>query len=107
MFEGKVAAATRLLDSSNNVGGVHASTEDVIESLKGKHPVAESLHNEALVTLMPQNQSFLTTLVEMKSSKQRSPLLALAVHPLLMQIFGSSFSVVTCMELIQMPSALQ
>ena len=50
MLEGKVAAATRLVDASNRVGGVHMPSEAILQNLKEKHPPAEPVHANALIS---------------------------------------------------------
>ena len=49
MFEGKISAATRLINSADNTSGVHAPTPEVLELLKGKHPQSEPAKDEALL----------------------------------------------------------
>ena len=48
MMEGKVSSATRLINSSDHVSGVHKSTPDVINALLEKHQPAEPSNDEAL-----------------------------------------------------------
>ena len=50
MFSGKLTAATRLIDSANRAGGVHPVNEQVIAALQAKHPPAEPIKAEALIT---------------------------------------------------------
>ena len=40
MMEGKIKQAVKLVDSDNNITGVHEMTDDVRESLQAKHPDA-------------------------------------------------------------------
>ena len=48
MLEGKVKQALKLVDSSNDITGVHTMTADVKQKLKEKHPEEGELHADAL-----------------------------------------------------------
>ena len=49
IMQGKISAALRLVNSEENIGGVHQATEDIIELLRAKHPPPEPLSPEAVI----------------------------------------------------------
>ena len=51
MLAGKVRQATKFIDSSDSVNGVHNISHEIIEALKAKHPKGEELHDDAMLDI--------------------------------------------------------
>ena len=51
MFAGKVGQATKFINNSDKVVGVHSISEEVKEALAKKHPKAEELHPDAMLSI--------------------------------------------------------
>ena len=49
MLEGKISAASKLINSAEQIFGVHEPTPAVLEQLRAKPPPAQPVNEEALI----------------------------------------------------------
>ena len=98
MFAGKIRQATKFIDNCDKVHGVHSISEEIIEALAKKHPKAEELYPDAMLSTTrplpnPVVYEQITTRLQQRLSKdQAKTSAALGVQHWLTRMHGNIFS---------------